>query len=84
MKQLSPGGLAVWLVACMLAIIIIALDVCVNTLRIVNYGEANTINGARKSELLVELGVVLLIAALLTGGDKGKTQILKRESAFSK
>jgi len=65
-KQLSPGGLAVWLVACMLAIIIIALDVCVNTLRIVNYGEANTINGARKSELLVELGVVLLIAALLT------------------
>jgi len=66
-KQLSPGGLVVWLVACMLAIIIIALDVCVNTLRIVNYGEADTVNKDRKSELLIELGIVLLIAALLTG-----------------
>ena len=66
-KQLSPGGLVVWLVACMFAIIIIAIDVCVNTLRIVNYGEAVTVNKDRKSELLIELGIVLLIAALLKG-----------------
>ena len=82
MKQLSPGGLVVWLVACMLAIIIIALDVCVNTLRIVNYGEADTVNKDRKSELLIELGIVLLIAALLTGREKPDT--LERRIKYQK
>ena len=60
----------VWLVASMFAIVLIAINVCVNTLHLVNYGEAELVNRDRKSEELIQLGVVLLISSLLTGEEE--------------